>query len=72
MGEDGRTFLRGIGSETYGLKEFRARQRSTRRKLSYALAADSAAASNSRSSPVDCVEVGPVTAESAIAFLFLL
>src|SRR5438309_10960812 len=31
MGEDGRTFLRGIGSETYGLKEFRARQRSTSR-----------------------------------------
>ena len=31
MGEDGRTFLRGIGSETYGLKEFRAMQRSVPR-----------------------------------------
>src|SRR5712691_5366762 len=31
MGEDGRTFLRGIGSETYGLKEFRAKQRSVPR-----------------------------------------
>ena len=31
VGEDGRTFLRGIGSETYGLKELRARQRSTPR-----------------------------------------
>ena len=31
MAEDGRTFLRGIGSETYGLKEFRARQRSVPR-----------------------------------------
>ena len=31
MGEDGRTFLRGIGSETYGLKEFRAQQRSVPR-----------------------------------------
>ena len=31
MSEDGRTFLRGIGSETYGLKEFRAKQRSVPR-----------------------------------------
>ena len=37
MGEDGRTFLRGIGSETYGLKEFRARQRSTARGTSVTL-----------------------------------
>ncbi|HEU5286872.1 MAG TPA: cupin domain-containing protein [Candidatus Limnocylindria bacterium] len=28
MGEDQRTFLRGFGSETYGLKDFRAKQRS--------------------------------------------
>ncbi len=31
MGEDGRTFLRGIGSETYGLDEFRRKQRSVPR-----------------------------------------
>ena len=31
MGEDGRTFLRGIGSETYGLYEFRKKQRSVPR-----------------------------------------
>jgi quercetin dioxygenase-like cupin family protein len=31
LGEDGRTFLRGIGSETYGLDEFRRKQRSVPR-----------------------------------------
>jgi quercetin dioxygenase-like cupin family protein len=31
VSEDGRTFLRGIGSETYGLREFRQRQRSVPR-----------------------------------------
>src|SRR5262245_49914021 len=31
VGEDERTFLRGIGSETYGLDEFRRRQRSVPR-----------------------------------------
>ncbi len=31
MGEDGRVFLRGIDSETYGLKEFRAKQRANPR-----------------------------------------
>jgi quercetin dioxygenase-like cupin family protein len=31
MGEDQRTFLRGFGSETYGLKDFRAKQRAVDR-----------------------------------------
>jgi mannose-6-phosphate isomerase-like protein (cupin superfamily) len=31
LGEDGRTFLRGIGSETYGLGKFREKQRSANR-----------------------------------------
>src|SRR5437588_11049815 len=47
MGEDGRTFLRGIGSETYGLKEFRARQRSTSRVRRAGMVTDDATVGHS-------------------------